>query len=171
MDVFYIITNHLKDPFMEYTARIRTYLEEHGKKCYVQPGNTEMHKGVSYPEQEEAPEGSEILKNEAEEYHWRFTNAAKIPEDVDCVLVLGGDGTLLRAARDLIGTGLPLLGINLGTLGYLAEVEIQNANAALHACDYAYVMETGRITTSGTGEELLASEAIQEAYLGKTNKD
>ena len=47
----------------------------------------------------------------------------------------------------------------------------QNANAALHACDYAYVMETGRITTSGTGEELLASEAIQEAYLGKTNKD
>jgi len=47
----------------------------------------------------------------------------------------------------------------------------QNANAALHACDYAYVMETGCITTSGTGEELLASEAIQEAYLGKTNKD
>ena len=42
----------------------------------------------------------------------------------------------------------------------------QNANAALHACDYAYVMETGRITMSGTGEELLASEAIQEAYLG-----
>ena len=47
----------------------------------------------------------------------------------------------------------------------------QNANAALHACDYAYVMETGRITTSGTGEELLASETIQEAYLGKTNKN
>ena len=47
----------------------------------------------------------------------------------------------------------------------------QNANAALHTCDYAYVMETGRITTSGTGEELLASEASQEAYLGKTNKD
>jgi branched-chain amino acid transport system ATP-binding protein len=46
----------------------------------------------------------------------------------------------------------------------------QNANAALHACDYAYVMETGRITTSGTGEELLASEAIQEAYLGKSSK-
>ena len=43
----------------------------------------------------------------------------------------------------------------------------QNANAALHTCDYAYVMETGRITMAGTGEELLASEAIQEAYLGK----
>ena len=47
----------------------------------------------------------------------------------------------------------------------------QNANAALHACDWAYVMETGRITMSGTGEELLSSSAIQEAYLGKSSKD
>ena len=46
----------------------------------------------------------------------------------------------------------------------------QNANAALHACDYAYVLETGRITMSGTGEELLASKAIQEAYLGTSAK-
>ena len=46
----------------------------------------------------------------------------------------------------------------------------QNANAALHACDFAYVLETGRITMQGTGEELLASSAIQEAYLGKTGK-
>ena len=43
----------------------------------------------------------------------------------------------------------------------------QNANAALRTCDYAYVLETGSITTKGTGEELLTSEAIQEAYLGK----
>ena len=43
----------------------------------------------------------------------------------------------------------------------------QNANAALRTCDYAYVLETGSITTEGTGENLLASEAIQEAYLGK----
>ncbi len=46
----------------------------------------------------------------------------------------------------------------------------QNANAALHACDYAYVLETGRITMRGTGEELLASTAIQEAYLGKSSR-
>ena len=46
----------------------------------------------------------------------------------------------------------------------------QNTNAALHACDFAYVLETGRITMQGTGEELLASSAIQEAYLGKTGK-
>ena len=60
--------------------------------------------------------------------------------------------------------------LTLKSTGMTVLLIEQNANAALHACDYAYVMETGRITTSGTGEELLASEAIQEAYLGKTNK-
>lgn len=43
----------------------------------------------------------------------------------------------------------------------------QNANAALHAAHYGYVMETGRITLSGTGAELLQSKSVQEAYLGK----
>ena len=65
---------------------------------------------------------------------------------------------IFKIIETLKGTGMTVLLIE------------QNANAALHACDYAYVMETGRITTSGTGEELLASEAIQEAYLGKTSK-
>ncbi len=36
--------------------------------------------------------------------------------------MLGGDGTLIRAARELEGYNIPLLGINLGTLGYLTEV-------------------------------------------------
>ena len=61
--------------------------------------------------------------------------------------------------------------LTLKSTGMTVLLIEQNANAALHACDYAYVMETGRITTSGTGAELLASEAIQEAYLGKTSKN
>ena len=61
--------------------------------------------------------------------------------------------------------------LTLKSTGMTVLLIEQNANAALHACDYAYVMETGRITMTGTGEELLASEAIQEAYLGKTSKD
>jgi len=43
----------------------------------------------------------------------------------------------------------------------------QNANAALKAANYGYVMETGRITLDGTGEELLTNKSVQEAYLGK----
>ena len=43
----------------------------------------------------------------------------------------------------------------------------QNANMALKTADLAYVLETGSITKSGTGAELLADESIKEAYLGK----
>jgi len=42
----------------------------------------------------------------------------------------------------------------------------QNANMALHVADVGYVMETGRITTSGPGKELLASPTVKAAYLG-----
>lgn len=42
----------------------------------------------------------------------------------------------------------------------------QNANMALHTADLAYVLETGRITLSGTGKELLSNEAVKKAYLG-----
>ena len=42
----------------------------------------------------------------------------------------------------------------------------QNANMALQTADTGYVMETGRITLTGTGEELLKNEAVQAAYLG-----
>lgn len=42
----------------------------------------------------------------------------------------------------------------------------QNANMALHTADTAYVLETGRLTMSGTGKELLNDEAVKKAYLG-----
>ncbi len=47
----------------------------------------------------------------------------------------------------------------------------QNANMALKVADYAYVMQTGEITLSGTGAELLENEEVKEAYLGKRKKD
>lgn len=43
----------------------------------------------------------------------------------------------------------------------------QNANAALRIADYGYVLETGFIALTGTGEELLRNESVREAYLGK----
>lgn len=45
----------------------------------------------------------------------------------------------------------------------------QNANMALKASDYAYVLETGKLSIEGSGEELLSNEAIREAYLGKNS--
>lgn len=47
----------------------------------------------------------------------------------------------------------------------------QNANAALHIADEAYVIETGRITLHGSGKELLANDEIKKAYLGQSVKN
>ena len=46
----------------------------------------------------------------------------------------------------------------------------QNANMALRIADQGYVLETGRISLSGTGREMLADESVKAAYLGKKKK-
>ena len=45
-----------------------------------------------------------------------------VPDGTECIVTLGGDGTLIRAARSLEGKRIPLVGINLGGLGYLTQV-------------------------------------------------
>ena len=60
----------------------------------------------------------------AEEYTYML-------EKIDCILVLGGDGTLIRAARELPSSDVPMLGINMGTLGYLTEVEVSDMEKSI----------------------------------------
>jgi len=55
----------------------------------------------------------------------------EIPSLVEAVLVLGGDGTMLSVNRLVAGKGIPVLGINLGSLGFLAEVNKENIYSAL----------------------------------------
>ena len=46
------------------------------------------------------------------------------PSDAELVLVVGGDGSVIEASRIAVGFDIPLLGVNLGNLGYLSEVEV-----------------------------------------------
>jgi len=55
-----------------------------------------------------------------------YTNADEIEEGTDCIIVIGGDGTMIQAAKDLYDKGIPLYGINFGGVGFLAESEIYN---------------------------------------------
>lgn len=114
MKYFYLITNEVKDPQGVYTKRITAYLEAHGGKVTC-------------------------IDNTAAAAMDTVVSKDRGGEEMACVLVLGGDGTLLRAARNMIDKDIPLLGINLGTLGYLAEVEIGAIEQALDkllAADY-----------------------------------
>ena len=51
-----------------------------------------------------------------------YLEISKIPGNIDCIITLGGDGTLIRVARDTSYLNIPLIGVNLGHLGYLTSL-------------------------------------------------
>lgn len=66
---------------------------------------------------------TELKRRGATCLHTRgYTRADQIPTDTECVITLGGDGTLIQASRDLVSLELPMMGINMGHLGYLTQV-------------------------------------------------
>lgn len=91
---FLVYTNLHKDTNLAVTKRIRSFLELKGQQVTV----------ITDREDRKQEEG-------------------RIPEDGDCMIVLGGDGTVLQAARETGELPVPIIGVNLGTLGYMTEIE------------------------------------------------
>lgn len=104
MENFLVIANEIKDEDLLVTQSVTAHLERSGKKCTV----------VTH------------LKTEAEPVQ-------ELPDNLDCALVIGGDGTFLLATRVLLDLGLsiPMIGINLGTLGFLADIDLADLDEAL----------------------------------------
>jgi NAD+ kinase len=156
MNTFYIITNCQKDPELHTAASIRDYLEQKGKTCYIQ--RKESLPGAS---------GKETP-------HYRYTDADKVPMDAEIVLVIGGDGTLLQAARDMADRHLPLLGINMGTLGYLAEIDCKGIRPALdHLIAGEYTVEQRMMLygeASHHGKRLLSDIALNDIVITRNGR-
>ena len=116
MNCFFLITNHSKDPGLTFTKSVADYLCMHGAKAAIRtPQETESR---------------------------QHTDPSEVPDGTDCVIVLGGNGTMIRAAGDLVNCQIPFLGINLGTLGYLAEIDRNSLYPALDALlDERYQLE------------------------------
>lgn len=102
MNCFFIVTNDGKDVDFMVTNRVKQLLNNAGKTCVLCKKD----------------ENKRIIRDE-------------IPEDIDCVIVIGGDGSLIEAARALPEQDIPILGINMGTLGYLTEVEVSHIEEAI----------------------------------------
>ena len=99
MKYFYLIGNLSKEGICEAAQEIAAYLKQHGAYC----------------------SGSLKSRNAGGDGKG-YTDVHSVPMETECVITLGGDGTLIQAARDLIDRKLPLIGINMGNLGYLTQV-------------------------------------------------
>lgn len=106
MKNFSIITNVAKDENLTMTNAITSYIENKG--------------------------GSVCLLSTYEgRKPGRDFRADQIPDGTECIIVLGGDGTLIRAATKVENLAIPMIGVNLGNLGYLCELEKTNVYRAI----------------------------------------
>ncbi|MBN1368223.1 MAG: NAD(+)/NADH kinase [Dehalococcoidales bacterium] len=64
---------------------------------------------------------------------WEEKKARSLLDDTGLILSIGGDGTILRAAQVVIGTEIPITGINLGNLGFMTELKTDEINTRLAA--------------------------------------
>lgn len=101
-----IIVNRDKDQYLTVSRRICSLFAEKDISCVI-------------CEQEKPVDGI------------HFTDPEKLPDELDFVMTVGGDGTLIQAARDLHSLDIPLIGVNMGTLGFLAELDVESIPKAV----------------------------------------
>lgn len=147
MDKFCLIINRDKDKKLEVTNKVVKYIEDNNRECIPLECNEGVCSGL-------------------------YTDITAVPKDTDCIIVLGGDGTILQASHDLISIDVPILGINIGTLGFLADIELHNVYEALDSLfidDYVLehrMMLEGCIKRSN--EKHYISNALNEVVIERS---
>ena len=108
MKKFFVITNENRDRNCERAEQITRYMKDRGAQCsYV------------------------AIERDSDENSSEVRAIDELPDDTDAVIVLGGDGTFIRSAGIIAPKKIPMIGINLGHLGYLAEVDKEKITPAL----------------------------------------
>ena len=154
MKIFYIIANEDKQNTSWTVKRMVEYLSLKGASCKVHESREE--------EEGRRPEAG-----------FKYTDPADVPAGTECVITLGGDGTLIQAARDLAGLDIPILGINLGTLGYLTQGTRQDVPEILETLLTDHYTLEKRLMLKGRMESVdgKAFEAIALNEIVVTRKD
>lgn len=120
---FVLITNEHKDENLRLSKKMVDYIVSHGSRARILVSRVER-----------ADEGDFEIE--------------EIPEETECIFVLGGDGTLIRAATKVESRQIPLIGVNLGTLGYLCELEESTVMSAIDRLMHdEYMMEERMMLT------------------------
>ena len=137
MERFYIVTNDGKDKDRKITRHICDILKRAGKTCLLA----------------QKDEKKNIIPD-------------TVPRELDCAIVIGGDGSLIEVAR-LVKSEIPILGINMGTLGYLTEVEISDLDEAIgKILDGNYQIES-RMMLEGSFEKADSDIALNDIVVSR----
>lgn len=151
---FLIYTNRHKDLNLTTTKRVSDFLRLKGKRVTVMAdGEGESNGGESRGGQGERADYRSGSREETDGYESGSQGVSgEALEEADCMIVLGGDGTVLQAARLTKRQHIPIIGVNLGTLGYMTEIEtsaLEESLERLISGDYlqeSRMMLNGRIT-------------------------
>ena len=101
-----------------------------------------------------------------------FDESVNVPVNTDLVITLGGDGTVLYAARAVHELGIPILPVNMGTFGYITEISIDEWQEALE-----HYMSAGdnisrrlmlRVTVMRNGRRVWHASALNEAVIASS---
>jgi NAD+ kinase len=101
----------------------------------------------------------------------RGCDVAKEGKGADLAIVIGGDGTMLAAARELVPMGVPLVGINQGRVGFMTDIGHDDTRAGIGAIlEGRYVVEERSLLDAEIlrdGKSMLRTVALNEAVVGK----
>ena len=95
----------------------------------------------------------------------------EIAERADLIVVMGGDGTFLSVARLVMGRPIPILGVNMGGLGFLTEVTVENIYSAVEQVFAGKYTTSERVMLSArvirSGEEIVYQEVLNDVVINK----
>lgn len=97
-------------------------------------------------------------------------NAAALARQVDLMMVFGGDGTMLRVARETAGSRTPFIGINVGSLGFLTDVQAHQLPLALNQIWAGETILESRSlieATARSGADLIAETALNDFVISR----
>lgn len=141
--------NPARDSGLAYAKKYYDFFEKAGAEVYICPVLTKEWGGIlpdgNYPEFENVMIGA------------------------DAVIVFGGDGTILHVARKIASTDIPILGVNLGKKGFIAELEHCDDNKILKIIDGDYTIENRMmldVSVRREGREVLADFALNDIVVG-----
>jgi NAD+ kinase len=112
----------------------------------------------------------EIFENVIETVDW-YKHPGGFPRDRDLIVVLGGDGTLLSAARYVQETHIPILGVNLGKVGFITEISLDQLYSMMELIlEGKYECEERLMLTGGVfrdSREVYRAQALNDVVLNK----